>query len=161
MSDPLPLYNPQRFSHLRDPSTPVYTPPGGPPQGPGPSREIYSLMGEENIFLMLDDFYRELEKSSIRSLFPPDMIEASQRSASFFVGLLGGPPLYHQRSGQPMMRGRHMRFRIDEAARRVWLECFERILEKAPEKYAFPEQHLSGFKRFLYEFSAWMVNTAG
>src|SRR5262245_8317321 len=51
----------------------IYTPPTGPPQGPGPSKEIYSLMGEENIFRMMSDFYKELERSDVRSLFPPDM----------------------------------------------------------------------------------------
>ena len=30
----------------------IYVPPGGPPQTPGPSREIYQQMGEENIFKM-------------------------------------------------------------------------------------------------------------
>jgi hemoglobin len=75
----------------------IYIPPGGPPQNSGPSREIYQSMGEENIFKMMEDFYQELEKSSLRPLFPADMVAASQKSAAFFVGLLGGPPLYHQR----------------------------------------------------------------
>lgn len=137
-----------------------YTPAGGPPQGQGPSPEIYGVMGEENIFRMLEDFYRELEQSSVRHLFPEDMVEASKRSACFFVGLLGGPPLYHTRYGPPRMRARHMPFAIDEQARQVWLQCFEKVLEDAEEKYNFPPNHLPGFRNFLYEFSAWMVNKA-
>lgn len=137
----------------------IHVPPEGPPQGWGPSREIYGLMGEENIFGMMEAFYRELEKSSIRYMFPPDMVEASKKSACFFVGLLGGPPLYHQRYGNPMMRARHLPFIIDEAARQVWLGCFERVLAEASEKFAFPPQHLEGFREFLHGFSAWMVNT--
>ena len=31
----------------------IYVPPGGPPQTPSPSREIYQQMGEENIFIGL------------------------------------------------------------------------------------------------------------
>ncbi|HEY5039140.1 MAG TPA: hypothetical protein VIJ93_08735, partial [bacterium] len=62
----------------------IHTPTSGPPQG-GPSREIYALMGEENIFKMMSDFYKELGKSSIRPLFPQDLEEASQKSAKFFV----------------------------------------------------------------------------
>lgn len=138
----------------------IHTPPGGPPQGPGPSREIYPLMGEENIFKMMSDFYKELEGSSIRGLFPPDMEEASQKSAKFFVQVLGGPPLYVIDHGPPRMRARHLPFEIDEQARQVWLGCFERVLEKAGEKYGFPLQHLEGFRTFLREFSAWMVNKA-
>ena len=72
----------------------IYVPPGGPPQGPPPDPEIYRIMGEVNIFKMMSDFYKELEKSEVRPLFPADMEEASKKSAAFFVGILGGPPLY-------------------------------------------------------------------
>ena len=58
------------------------------------------------------------------------------------------------------MRARHIPFPIDEQARQTWLECFHRVLEGAETKYAFPPQHLDGFKEFLRDFSAWMVNKA-
>ena len=136
----------------------IYTPPEGPPQGPGPSSAIYRAMGEANIFRMMLDFYKELETSEIRHLFPPDLVEASKKSAAFFVTVLGGPPLYLQRYGPPRMRARHLAFEIDEHARQIWLACFERILEGAEVKYQFPPEHLQGFKDFLKSFSAWMVN---
>ncbi|MEZ4737643.1 MAG: hypothetical protein R3E79_61995 [Caldilineaceae bacterium] len=138
----------------------IYVPPGGPPRGAAPSPEIYAAMGEANIFAMLEEFYRELAQSPLRSMFPRDMVKASQKSAAFFVGLLGGPPLYHQRYGNPMMRARHRPFIIDEAARQEWLACFDRVLAHAPEKYHFPAEHLAGFRTFLDGFSRWMVNTA-
>ena len=47
--------------------TETHVPPGRPPQE-APSREIYAAMGEENIFAMCRDFYRELEKSSLLRL---------------------------------------------------------------------------------------------
>jgi hemoglobin len=34
-------------------------------------------MGQANIFRMMSDFYKELEKSEVRPLFPADMEEAS------------------------------------------------------------------------------------
>lgn len=125
-----------------------------------PSRDIYAKMGEENIFAMLADFYRELERSSLRPMFPKDMERASRKSAAFFVGLLGGPPLYHEKYGNPMMRARHMPFPITEQARQVWLRCFEEVLQNAEVKYGFPTEHLPGFYAFLDGFSKWMVNTA-
>jgi hemoglobin len=140
-------------------SRPVYVPPINPRQITPPSREIYGIMGEANIFRMMEDFYRELEHSSLRPLFPADMVAASQRSAAFFVGLLGGPPLYQQRYGDPMMRARHLPFVITPRAREEWLACFERVLAEAPQRYAFPEAHLPGFRAFLEGFSMWMVNT--
>jgi len=138
----------------------IYTPPGGPPQGPGPNPAIYGIMGEANIFKMMLDFYKELETSPIRNLFPDDMEEASKKSAAFFVTVLGGPPLYFEKYGSPRMRARHLPFEIDESARKVWLACFDRVLEGADVKYAFPMQHMQSFKDFLKSFSAWMVNKA-
>ncbi len=135
----------------------IYVPPEGPPQF-SPSHEIYPHMGEDNIFKMLEDFYLELEKSSIRSMFPEDMKEASKKSGAFFVFLCGGPPLYQQLYGAPMMRKRHLAFPIDEAARQVWLGCFKKTLENADVKYHFPMQHMPTFWSFLEKFSAWMVN---
>lgn len=137
----------------------IYTPEGGPPQGITPDPQIYALMGEDAIYQMLEDFYLELEQSSIRSLFPSDMKEASRRSAAFFVFILGGPPLYQQQFGPPRMRQRHLPFAIDEKARQTWLDCFKEILKDAEKKYNFPMQHMDGFIHFLDQFSLWMVNT--
>jgi hemoglobin len=134
-------------------------PPIDPARIPPPSREIYGRMGEANIFGMMEDFYRELEGSSVRALFPEDMAAAARRSAAFFVGLLGGPPLYQQRYGNPMMRARHLPFPITPRAREEWLACFERVLARAPERHGFPAEHLPGFRAFLRAFSLWMVNT--
>jgi hemoglobin len=117
-------------------------------------------MGEKNIFRMMVDFYRELEQSELRPLFPGDMEAASRKSALFFIGLLGGPPVYVEKHGSPRMRARHLPFPIDEHARQIWLGCFEKVLADAEQKYDFPAQHLAGFRRFLHDFSAWMVNKA-
>lgn len=138
----------------------IYVPPDGPPRVDAPDPAIYAAMGEANIFAMLEEFYLELEKSPLRAMFPKNMAKASQKSAAFFVGLLGGPPLYHQRYGNPMMRARHMPFVIDEAARQEWLACFDRVLSHAAETYDFPAEHIPGFRAFLDGFSGWMVNTA-
>lgn len=137
----------------------LFVPPGGPPRVAAPSIDIFAHMGQENIFRMLEDLYRELEQSPIRFMFPEDMVAASQRSAAFFVGLLGGPPLYQQLYGPPMMRARHLPFPIDEAARQVWIDCFFSVLENAPRDYNFPEEHLPGFRAWLDGFAGWMVNT--
>lgn len=138
----------------------IYIPPGGPPRVAAPNPEIYASMGEANIFAMLADFYSELAQSPLRHMFPRDMVKASQKSAAFFVGLLGGPPLYHQRYGNPMMRARHMPFVIDEPARLEWMACFDRVLANATARYNFPAEHIAGFRAFLDGFSQWMVNTA-
>ncbi len=137
-----------------------YVPPEGPPsQNIRPHPEIYAKMGETRIYQMLEDFYNELGKSSIRDLFPQDMKEASRKSAAFFVFILGGPPLYQQQFGSPRMRQRHLPFSIDEEARQTWLDCFKNTLQDAGKKYHFPLEHMASFWQFLEQFSAWMVNT--
>ena len=139
----------------------IHVPAVNPAQIRGPSRDIYAAMGEDNIFRMLEDFYLELDRASpaLRALFPADMLAASKKSAAFFVGLLGGPPLYHQRHGNPMMRARHLPFTIDDTRRDEWLACFNRVLDHAPDRYGFPPEHLPGFREFLAGFAGWMVNT--
>jgi hemoglobin len=156
----MPCASSDNRSVLNEPNREIYVPPGGPPRVDPPSREIYALMGEEQIFRMLEDFYRALEVSTLRGMFPADMVAASRKSAAFFVGLLGGSPLYQQRYGSPMLRARHLPVPIDEAARQEWLAVFNRILDDAPVRYGFPPQHLEGLRVFLREFSGWMVNKA-
>jgi len=138
----------------------IYIPPGGPPRVAAPDPAIYEHMGLDAIVQMIEDFYARLAVSPIRAMFPEDMVAASHKSAAFFVGLLGGPPLYHQLYGNPAMRARHMPFLIDETARQEWLGCFDAVLADAPARYNFPAEHLDGFRTFLHGFSAWMVNTA-
>jgi hemoglobin len=140
------------------PTPSVYVPPGGPPQGIAPSKEIFARMGEDNIYRMCADFYAEISRSTIRAMFPADLPAASRKIAAFLIGLLGGPPRYHELHGEPMMRARHLKFPIDEAARQEWLRCFKLVLADAPERYAFPREFLPGFIVFLEEFSGWMVN---
>ncbi len=108
---------------------------------------------------MLEDFYLALEKTPIRQMFPQDMVAASRKSAAFFIGLCGGPPLYHQLYGHPRLRARHLPFPIDKNAQEVWLNCFKEILADAPEKYQFPKEHLPSFINFLEGFSPWMINS--
>jgi hemoglobin len=131
----------------------------GPPQVAPPNPEIFEVMGADNIVQMLEDFYLELAESEIRVMFPDDMKLASRKSAAFFIGLCGGPPLYHQLYGNPRLRARHISFPVNANAQQIWLNCFLDILKEAPEKYSFPEEHLAGFIDFLEQFSPWMINS--
>jgi hemoglobin len=140
-----------------------YLPPSGPPQGPPPDPAIYRALGVEGMTRMLQDFYLELGRSPIADMFPQGeaaLLEAGAKSALFFVGVCGGPPLYAQQIGPPRMRARHLPFAIDAKAREQWLACWEPVLVQAPQRYGFPVEHLPGFRRFLQDFSAWMQNQA-
>ena len=140
---------------------PPYVPSMNPADIAGPSHEIYAKMGRENLYRMIEEFYRELGSSAIRSMFPVDLVASSKKSAAFFAQLTGGPQEYTERHGPPRMRARHLAFRITPQARAEWLACFERILVRAVKDFAFPAEHLEGFRQFLEKFSMWMVNTTG
>lgn len=137
----------------------IHVPPEGPGRLPELSADIYKAMGEDGIFRMLEAFYAELGQSSIRPLFSEDLVAASRRSAAFYVQLLGGPPLYNQQYGNPMMRRRHLPFEIDEPARKIWVACFYKTLDRA-EEFGFPLEHLDAFRSWVDGFSRWMVNAA-
>ena len=136
----------------------IWTPAGGPPQVKPPSGEIYPRMGQDNILAMLRAVYKEIAGSPIRPMFAQDLAASAEKIGLYFVGLLGGPPLYQDRYGPPMLRKRHLPFPIDEPSRAVWLACFDRVLDRAVADFGFPAEHLPGFRHFLHVFSAWMVN---
>jgi hemoglobin len=133
----------------------IYVPPEGPPQGPPLSREIFSKLGEDKIRELVKLFYDEIETSSIRSMFPDSLEESIYKSADFMVQVLGGPSYYVQKYGPPKMRMRHIPFIIDEKARRAWLGCYKKALEKSN----IPEPENKMIWDFLVSFSSWMVNT--
>ena len=130
----------------------------GPPTAFPRDLGIYQQMGEQNIRLMLKDFYTHLLSSEIKEMFLNDLEESANRSADFFIFLLGGPPVYHQKHGHPRMKQRHIPFKIDEKAQLEWFKCFEKVLENE-EKYHFPKEHKNAFLKFIFEFSKWMINS--
>ena len=131
-----------------------FIPAGGPPQKPL-NRELFAIMGEDRIRKMLSLHYQNLEQSKVRALFPEDMETAAQKSADFFIQIMGGPPYFSQKQGPPRMRARHMPFAITPQARDIWLDCFLRALDELP----FPENERPEFEEFLRDFSLWMINT--
>jgi truncated hemoglobin YjbI len=99
----------------------VHVPLAGPPQVERPSPEIFAAMGEDNVYQMLEDFYRELAASEISLLFPDDILASSRKSGAFFIGLLGGPPRYQELHGNP---ARCHFFESHLPAFRNWLHIF-------------------------------------
>jgi hemoglobin len=152
----LPPHDPES----RD-GVPIWTPPGGPPQTDRIPASVYETMGEENITRFTHAFYTRLGQSGIAGMFPSsekNLMRAADKSAAMFTFLFGGPHLYQQRYGRPMMRARHLPFVIDEPARQEWLRCYRETLDEAPAKYAMPAEHVEAVWKFVVDFSSWMVN---
>jgi hemoglobin len=102
---------------------------------PTPSMSIYGrLGGEPGIKTFVSSLYdimaRLPEAEYIWKWHPDDMNEVKDRLAAFLSGWLGGPMVYPQLYGPPMMRRRHMDFPIGPDERDIWLKCARMALDE-------------------------------
>jgi hemoglobin len=90
------------------------------------------LGGETGLRALVRRFYAEMdtraEAQGIRAMHPADLSGSEEKLFDFLSGWLGGPPLFHQKRGNPMLRFRHLPFRIGEDERDQWLDCMQRAL---------------------------------
>lgn len=83
----------------------------------------FEQIGQETLYEMIDIFYRYVAHDKrINYLFPGDFEETSRKQKQFLTQFLGGPTLYSDEHGHPMLRGRHMPFTIGSQEKDAWLE---------------------------------------
>lgn len=95
----------------------------------------YELLGgAEGVRRLVDRFYQLMdtlpEAARIRALHPKDLSGSADKLYKFLSGWLGGPPLYVQEYGHPMLRARHLPFPIELQDRDAWLLCMKRALDE-------------------------------
>ena len=99
-----------------------------------PSTTYERLGGEEGLRRLVDRFYdlmAELpEARGILSLHPRDLTDSRTKLFKFLSGLFGGPSLYIQEYGHPMLRARHLPFPIGVSERDQWLLCMNRAIDE-------------------------------
>jgi hemoglobin len=82
--------------------------------------------GFETIDRLVQAFYQRIEEHpELRQIFPEDLSESARKHKKFLTQFLGGPPLYNEEFGHPMLRARHLRFPIDAKLRDAWLESMK------------------------------------
>lgn len=96
---------------------------------------LYDMLGGEPPLRQLTRRMYELmatlpEAEAARAVHPPDLAGSEQKFFEFMSGWLGGPQLFVERRGPPMLRRRHFVARIGPAERDAWLVCFERALDE-------------------------------
>lgn len=88
--------------------------------------------GEVQVRALVDRFYDHMDELpeawDIRKLHPADLAGSRQKLFDFLSGWMGGPQLYVQKHGHPMLRARHLPFPIGEQARDQWLMCMRLAL---------------------------------
>ena len=95
------------------------------------------LGGEASVRRIVDRFYdlmSELpETRGILAMHPKDLTDSRNKLFKFLSGFWGGPSLYIQEYGHPMLRARHLPFSIGEKERDQWLLCMNRAIDELVE----------------------------
>lgn len=90
----------------------------------------YELITKEKLYAIIDTFYQYVEKDNrINHLFPGDFKETARKQKQFLTQFLGGPTLYSDEHGHPMMRARHMHFKIGQLEKEAWLENMTKAID--------------------------------
>lgn len=105
---------------------------------PGSEKKtFFELMGGEStgvetIRSLVERFYDIMDTDEkakeIRAMHQVDLTEAREKLFMFLTGWTGGPQLYINRYGHPMLRARHLPFAIGESARDQWMYCMIRAM---------------------------------
>jgi hemoglobin len=99
---------------------------------PGITTPYQRLGGDAGVRRLVERFYALMdslpEARGIRALHPVDLAGSRENLYLFLSGWLGGPPLYAERRGQPMLRARHLPFAIGPAERDQWMQCMRQAL---------------------------------
>lgn len=117
----------------------------------------YKEIGTKKLYEMIDRFYYYVSRDDrINHLFPGDWEDTAFKQKLFQVQFLGGPNLFIQEYGHPMMKMRHSPFHITPFARDAWLENMNQAMHDVGI-----EDHLREFMMRRYEMTAnQMVNSA-
>jgi hemoglobin len=90
------------------------------------------LGGETGIRTLVDRFYDLMDTAPeavhVRALHAANLKVSREKLYLFLTGWTGGPPLYVERFGHPMLRQRHFPFAIGAVERDEWLWCMEQAL---------------------------------
>jgi len=89
--------------------------------------------GAENVRALVQRFYQIMdelpETYGIRKLHPEDLQGSEDKLFKFLSGWMGGPQLFIEQHGHPMLRKRHLPFPISSSERDQWLMCMEQALQ--------------------------------
>ncbi|MEI3855240.1 MULTISPECIES: globin domain-containing protein [Ensifer] len=99
-------------------TTTLYKAIGGDPTVRALTRRFYELMDTLP------------EAARCRAVHPPDLSGSEEKFYEYLTGWLGGPPVYVEKRGHPMLRRRHFVAEIGPEERDEWLLCFTRALEE-------------------------------
>ena len=98
----------------------------------------YSMIGGEATLRRLVRRFYELmdtlpEAYGIRKLHQPSLAGAEEKLFMYLTGWLGGPQLYVEKYGHPMLRARHLPFPIASGEAEQWMLCMRQAMAEIIE----------------------------
>jgi len=88
--------------------------------------------GSDKIRKLTKRFYQIMDElaevNHIRQMHPKDLQSSEDKLFKFLNGWMGGPQLYVQEYGHPMLRRRHMIISIGRLERDQWMQCMNLAL---------------------------------
>lgn len=122
-------------------------------------QSIYeSIGGIDKVDELVDRFYDlmslEPQFSALRAMHPQDLSTSREKLKFFLTGWMGGPDVYSPKYGHPMLRARHLPFKIGVTERDQWLACMYRALEECGIKGNVAKQ----LEESLFNTANWMHN---
>lgn len=93
---------------------------------------IYEAIGgQDTVDQIAKNLYKYVATEPIlMEIFPPDLSEAERKQRLFLTQLFGGPQLYLEDRGHPMLRRRHLEFEVTDERKVSWLKCMNKSLEE-------------------------------
>lgn len=93
---------------------------------------LYELLGgAEGVRRLVEAFYPKVQQDPlIGPLFPEDIYPVMEKQYMFLSQFFGGPSLFSDAYGHPMMRARHMAFPITNEKADAWLTCMNAALQE-------------------------------
>ncbi|MBN3525427.1 globin domain-containing protein [Paenibacillus apiarius] len=94
------------------------------------SQTIYEAIGgEATVRRIVEAFYPRVQADPlIGPLFPENIMPVMEKQFMFLTQFFGGPSLFSDEYGHPMMRARHMPFPITRERADAWLGCMREAL---------------------------------
>ncbi|GGG04958.1 group 2 truncated hemoglobin YjbI [Paenibacillus abyssi] len=107
-----------------------------------------AIGGETTVRRIVEAFYPRVQAHPlIGPLFPEDITPVMEKQYLFLTQFFGGPTLYSDQNGHPMMRARHLPFPINKERADAWLSCMQGALKEIglnEELQAIVLERLSG-----------------